>query len=82
MKLKERFSRVSKMDEASRKKAYELFYLVKGHLKFFYDDDLEAIIRDYTKRLWHNEEAHLYYEGFEEAYRDFIKIHRARVDLN
>ena len=56
------------MDETSRKKAYELFYLVKGHLKYFDDIDLEGIIRDYTKRLWYNEETHLYYDGFEEAY--------------
>ena len=64
------------MTEAKRKYCYELFYLVKGHIKYFSDDDLEAIVRDYTRRLWYNEEAHLYLEGFEEAYRQFLKKHR------
>ena len=61
------------MDESRRKQAYELFFVVKGHLKYFTDVDLEAIIKDYTKRIWYNEEAHLYYNGFEEAYKKFKK---------
>lgn len=59
------------MDEKKRKECYELFYVVKGHLKYFDDNDLEAIYKDYTKRLWYNEEAFLYHEGFEEAYKRF-----------
>ena len=59
------------MTEEQRRYAYELFYLVKGHIKYFDDADLEAIVRDYTRRLWYNEEAHLYLEGFDEAYRVF-----------
>lgn len=60
------------MNSERRKECYELFYLVKGHLKYFNDDDLEAIHRDYTKRLWYNEETHLYHGGFEERYRTFL----------
>lgn len=54
-----------------RKEYYELFFLVKGHLKWFSDSDLEAFYVDYTKRLWYNEEAHLYHQGFEEQYTIF-----------
>lgn len=59
------------MTEEKRKECYLLFYLVKGHLKYFCDDDLLKIYSDYTKRLWYNEEAFLYYDGFEEAYKKF-----------
>lgn len=61
------------MNSAQRKNCYELFYLVKGHVKYFSDGDLEQIQVDYTRRLWYNEEAHLYLDGFEEAYRAFLK---------
>lgn len=59
------------MDQARRKECYEIFYLVKGHLKHYDDDDLEAFHSDYTKRLWYNDEAHLYYDGFDVAYKRF-----------
>lgn len=59
------------MNDQRRQECYELFYLVKGHLKYFTDEDLEKFHQDYTRRLWYNEEAHLYHEGFEEAYRVF-----------
>lgn len=61
------------MNEAKRKQCYELFFLVKGHLKYFSDEDLEKFYLDYTKRLWYNEEAFLYYDGFEEAYKKFMR---------
>lgn len=61
------------MTQQERRNAYELFYMVKGHVKYFDDEDLAAITRDYTKRLWWNEEAHLYLDGFEEAYREFLR---------
>ena len=61
------------MDTNQRRLAYEMFYLVKGHLKYFDDADLEAIIRDYTRRLWYNEEAVLYSAGFDEAWSRFVR---------
>lgn len=64
------------MDSERRRYCYELFYLVKGHVKYFSDQDLERIYVDYTRRLWYNEEAHLYLDGFEEAYRLFLKSHK------
>lgn len=64
------------MDAEHRRRCYELFYLVKGHVKYFDDADLAAIEVDYTRRLWYNEEAHLYVEGFEEAYRAFARRHK------
>ena len=64
------------MTNQERKLAYELFYLVKGHVKYFDDADLAAITRDYGRRLWWNEEAHLYVTGFEEAYREFVTKHK------
>lgn len=59
------------MNEQRRKECYELFYLVKGHLKHFSDEDLEAFHLDYTKRLWYNEETHLYRKGFDAAWNEF-----------
>lgn len=59
------------MTEGQRRYAYELFFLVKGHVKYFSDEDLEAIHGDYTKRLWYNEETYLYIEGFDAAYKNF-----------
>lgn len=64
------------MDAEHRRRCYELFYLVKGHVKYFDDADLAAIEIDYTRRLWYNEEAHLYVAGFEEAYRAFLKSYK------
>lgn len=61
------------MDAEHRRRCYELFYLVKGHVKYFDDADLAKIEIDYTRRLWYNEEAHLYLDGFEEAYKAFLK---------
>lgn len=60
------------MTESQRRSAYELFYLVKGHLKPFTDLELEQITREYTPRLWWNEEAHLYSPGFDLAYSQFL----------
>ena len=56
------------MTESQRHSAYELFWTVKGHLKPFTDHELELIREEYTGRLWYNEEAHLYSEGFDSAY--------------
>ena len=64
------------MDAEHRRQCYELFYLVKGHVKYFSDADLAKIEIDYTRRLWYNEEAHLYQAGFEEAYRAFARKHK------
>lgn len=64
------------MTEDERRLAYEMFYMVKGHLKYFDETDLRAILKDYGRRLWYNTEAHLYYDGFEEAYRAFLKSNK------
>lgn len=64
------------MDAEHRRQCYELFYLVKGHVKYFSDADLEKIYVDYTRRLWYNEEAHLYLAGFDEAYRAFLESNK------
>lgn len=61
------------MTEEKRKLCYEFFYLVKGHLKYFCDEDLELIYKEYFKRLWYNTEINLYYDGFEEEYNKFLK---------
>ena len=52
--------------------------MVKGYIA---DDDVaEQCYNGYTKRLWYNEEAYRYEEGFEEAYEKcFGKIKRSHV---
>lgn len=56
----------------SRRDAYRIFWIVKGHF-----NATESCIFDcydsYFKRVWHNEEAYIYEEGFEEAYKATLK---------
>lgn len=61
------------MTHLEQKSAYELFYLVKGHLKPFTDTELALIYKDYSQRLWWNEEAHLYSAGFDQAWQQFLE---------
>ncbi len=61
--------RTKRLDQSSRRKeAYRLFWIVKGHF-----NATEQCILDcydsYFKRVWYNEEAYIYEEGFEEAYK-------------
>ena len=52
--------------------------MVKGYITD--DDKAEQCYNGYTKRLWYNEEAYRYEEGFEEAYEKcFGKIKRSHV---
>ena len=43
----------------SRKEAARLFWSVKGYLMpdDWTDEDVEGMVRSYTKRVWHNHEA-------------------------
>lgn len=42
--------------------------MVKGYITD--DKTVQECYNSYTKRLWYNEEAYRYAEGFEEAYRE------------
>lgn len=52
------------------KEANRLMWMVKGHLipKEYSESDIESVLRSYFARLWHNEEAYVNEEGFEEAW--------------
>ena len=54
----------------SRKEAARLFWSVKGYLMpdDWSDEDVEGMVRSYTKRVWHNHEANDI--GFEEAWAE------------
>ena len=58
------------MTTEERKECYKMFYMVKGHIGCadWQDKDLESMRDSYFKRLWYNEEAYIYAQGFEEAY--------------
>ena len=45
--------------------------MVKGYIAD--DDTARECYNGYTKRLWYNEEAYRYEDGFEEAYRKKIE---------
>ena len=53
-----------------RKECYRLFFMVKGHLgcSHWTDDQLKSMADSYIKRVWYNEEAYIYAQGFDEAY--------------
>ena len=52
------------------KEANRLMWMVKGHLipKEYSEKDIESVLKSYFARLWHNEEAYVNEEGFEEAW--------------
>ena len=54
-------------NKIEHKEAFRLFWMVKGHLNCTYDTALNCY-DGYFKRCWHNEEAWVHEEGFEEAY--------------
>ena len=63
------------MTEEQRKECYKMFYMVKGHIGCtdWQDKDLESMRDSYFKRLWYNEEAYIYAQGFEEAYSIHVR---------
>jgi len=56
------------LDQAKRKDAYRVFWIVKGHFNATEECILDCY-DSYFKRVWYNEEAYIYLEGFEEAYK-------------
>ena len=50
---------------------HKVFYMVKGYIAD--DDTVKECYNGYNKRLWYNEEAYRYEDGFEEAYKKKIK---------
>jgi hypothetical protein len=55
----------------SHKEVHRVFWMVKGYIA---DDDMaEQCYNGYVRRLWYNEEAYRYEEGFEEAYKKMQK---------
>jgi len=54
------------------KEKCRIYYMVKGNLCRTHRKQIEEAYPGYFKRCWHNEEAYLYQEGFEENYRAFM----------
>tara|TARA_R110002096_G_scaffold4645_4_gene21957 strand:+ start:460 stop:672 length:213 start_codon:yes stop_codon:yes gene_type:complete len=57
--------------EVSFKEANRMMWIVKGSLipDNWSQKDIDSMRESYFKRLWYNEEAYIYEEGFEDAYR-------------
>ena len=57
------------MSPEFRKEAYRRFWMIKGHLAChnWSDEDIISMSDSYLKRLWHNEEAYIHKDGFEEG---------------
>jgi hypothetical protein len=52
--------------KTSHKEMHRIFYMVKGYIT---SDHIAYTSYDgYIKRLWHNEEAYMREDGFEEVY--------------
>ena len=45
---------------------HRIFYMVKGYITD--DETASACYDSYSRRLWYNEEAYRYEEGFDEEY--------------
>ena len=54
----------------THREIHRVFYMVKGYITD--DDTAESCYASYCKRLWYNEEAYRYEEGFDEAYKNFF----------
>lgn len=54
--------------------ANRLFWIVKGRLvpKGWSDNTIQDMVKDYTKRVWYNEESYIYEEGFEKAWKKHL----------
>jgi hypothetical protein len=51
----------------SVKEAYRVFWIVKGHVNVSEETALKCY-DNYFKRVWYNDEAWSYVDGFEDAY--------------
>lgn len=60
------------LKEVNFKEANRRMWMVKGQLipDQYKDSDIEDLSNSYFNRIWYNEEAYIYEEGFEEAYRE------------
>lgn len=51
----------------AHREMHRIFYMVKGYIG---DDEVaEACYDSYCRRLWYNEEAYRYEDGFDESYK-------------
>lgn len=66
------------MDTQKFKEACRLFYICKGHLppSLLRQEEHDAVIEQFGRRVWRMEEVYLREEGFEEA---FTQFNRERV---
>ena len=65
------------MTQVTRREAYRIFYMVKGHLNST-EDCIFDCYDSYFKRLWNNNEAMHREEGFEEAYKKVTNTYTQR----
>ena len=61
----------------SHRDIHRIFYMVKGYITD--DETAEQCYDSYCRRLWYNEEAYRYEDGFDEAYNK--KFFRKRFAL-
>lgn len=66
-----------------RKEANRLYWMVKGMLipDCWSDKEVVGIYHSYFKRLWGNNEAYLYEEGFEDAFRERNELEIEKVAI-
>jgi hypothetical protein len=57
----------------SHKEAHRVFWMVKGSFDTVTEETVFDCYNSYTKRLWYNEEAYRYEDGFEKAYEKKFK---------
>ena len=62
------------MSPEKLKEANRIFWMVKHHLipHTWSEDAIIDMQNDYFRRLWYNNEAYQYEEGFEEAYAKYL----------
>lgn len=66
------------MNNPDLKELCRIFYMTKGHLNVTIKT-IEKCYDGYYKRLWNNNEAYLKEQGFDAAYKQFIK--KQELDL-
>ena len=66
------------MTNVTRKDAYRVFWLVKGHFNAT-EDCIFDCYNSYFKRVWYMEETYLHEEGFEEAYAKVTNTYTQRA---